>query len=53
MLNEFLKPNIALKVSTKGLKVPFDLSMARDFIAASARCDLIVDGILIFKMTQS
>lgn len=53
MLNQFLKLNMALKLSTKDLKVPFDFSMAGNFIAASARYDLIFEGILIFKMAES
>lgn len=49
MLNQLPEPDTALKLSTKGLKVLFDLSMARDLIAASARYDLIFDE-QIFKM---
>lgn len=49
MLSQILRPDKAVKLSTKGLKVLFDLSMARDLIATSARYDLIFDE-QIFKM---
>lgn len=49
MLNHIPKPDTALKLSTTGLKVLFDLSMARDLIAASARYDLIFDLINRFS----
>lgn len=49
MLNRLPEPDTALKLSTKGLKVLFDLGMARDLIADSARYDLIFDE-QIFKM---
>jgi len=43
MLNQPPEPDTALKLSTKGLKVLFDLIMARNLIAASARYELIFD----------
>lgn len=49
MLNQIPRPDKAVKLSTKGLKVLFDLSMARDLIATSARYDLIFDE-QIFEM---
>ena len=49
MLNQLPEPDMALKLSTKGLKAFFDLSMARDLIAASARYDVVFDE-QIFKM---
>lgn len=49
MLNQIPRPDKAVKLLTKGLKVLFDLSMAGDLIATSARYDLIFDE-RIFKM---
>lgn len=41
ILNQLAESDTVLKLSTEGLKVLFDLSMARDLIAASARYGLI------------